>query len=105
MGNIATSFINAAGALDVYSSALEVTQNNVVNAHTAGYAKQGVTLVAQAFDLETGMPGGVQLGPTQSSRSLYAEQSVQAQQTASTYEQQKISDLSTTQNFFSLSNT
>jgi len=104
MGNLTTSFINAAGALNVYASALGVTENNVTNANTPGYAKQAVSLEARPFDLVTGLPGGVALGPTQSSRSQFAEQSVRDQQTASAYDQQKISDLSTTQNFFSVSN-
>ncbi len=105
MGNLSTSFINAAGSLGVYAGALQVTENDVTNANTPGYAKQAVALVAMPFDLVTGMPGGVSLGPTQSSRSQYAEQAVRAQQTASGYEQQKVSDLSTTQNFFSVSGT
>ena len=105
MGNLSTSFINAAGSLDVYASALQVTENNVTNANTAGYAKQAAALVAMPFDLDTGAPGGVQLGATQNSRSQYAEQAVRTQQTDSAYDQQKVADLTTTQNFFSLSNT
>src|SRR5580704_4079157 len=105
MGNLTTSLINSAGALNVYASALEVTENNVTNANTPDYAKQTATLEAQPFDLVTGLPGGVALGPTQSSRSQVAEQSVRDQQTASAFDQQKVSDLSTTQNFFSVSDT
>jgi len=105
MGNLSTSFINAAGALDVYASALQVTENNVSNASTPGYARQAAALVAMPFDLATGAPGGVQLGATQNSRSQYAEQAVRTQQTDSAYDQQKVADLGSTQNFFSLSNT
>jgi flagellar hook-associated protein 1 len=103
--SLTTSFINAAGALDVYTSALQVTENNVINANTPGYAKQAVSLEAMPFDLANGMPGGVKLGGTQSSRSQFAEQAVRTQQTAATYDQQKVSDLSTTQNFFPVSDT
>jgi flagellar hook-associated protein 1 FlgK len=102
---LTTSFINAAGALDVYTSALQVTENNVVNANTPGYAKQSVSLEAMPFDLVTGMPGGVALGPTQNSRSQYAEQGVQTQQNAISYDTQQVADLSTTQNFFPVSDT
>jgi flagellar hook-associated protein 1 FlgK len=105
MGNLTTSLVNAANALRVYGSALDVTENNVVNANTPGYARQSATLVAQPFDLATGAPGGVVLGPTESSRDQFAEQQVRVEQTASGYDQQKVSDLSTVQDYFSLSTT
>jgi len=105
MGNLATSFINAAGSLDVYAQALQVVENNVTNANTSGYATQTASLVAQPFDLVTGAPGGVNLGATQNSRSQYAEQGVRTQQTASGYYTQQVSDLTTAQNYFSLSDT
>jgi flagellar hook-associated protein 1 FlgK len=105
MGNLSTSLINSANALQVYSEALDVVQNNVTNANTPGYAAQSATLVAQPFDLVSGAPGGVDLGPTQSSRSQFAEQSVRTQQAAYSYDQQQVSDLSTAQNYFSLSST
>jgi flagellar hook-associated protein 1 FlgK len=103
--NLTTSFINAAGALTAYTQALQVTENNVVNANTPGYAKQSVSLEAMPFDLVTGMPGGVALGPSQSSRSQYAEQGVRTQQSSTGFDQQKVADISTTQNFFSTSDT
>ncbi len=105
MGNLTTSLINAGNALQVYGSALDVTENNVTNANTPGYAEQTATLVARPFDLATGAPGGVMLGPTESSRNQFVEQSVRTQQAASGYDQQKVSDLSTAQNYFSLSAT
>ena len=105
MGNLTASLVNASSALEVYEGALDVTQNNVTNANTPGYANQLVTLVAQPFDLATGASGGVTLGTTQSSRSQFAEQAVRTQQTAYSYDQQQVSDLSTAQNYFSLSTT
>ena len=105
MGSLSTSLINSANALRVYSEALDVVQNNVTNANTPGFASQSATLVAQPFDLVTGAPGGVGLGPTQSSRNQYAEQSVRTEQNAYSYDQQQVSDLSTAQNYFSLSAT
>jgi flagellar hook-associated protein 1 len=105
MGTLSTSLINSANALQVYSDALDVIQNNVTNANTPGYVEQSPTLVAQPFDLTTGAPGGVGLGPTQSSRNQYAEQNVRTEQTAYSYDQQQVSDLSTAQNYFSLSTT
>lgn len=103
MGDLATSMINAASALQVYEGALDVTQNNVTNANTPGYATQAPTLVAQPFNVLTGSPGGVELGTTQSTRDQFLEQSVRTQQTAYSYDQQQVSDLSTVQNYFSLS--
>ena len=105
MGSLAASLINASGALDAYQGALEVTENNVTNANTPGYANQLVNLVAQPFDLATGDSGGVMLGTTQNSRSQLAEQSVRTQQSAYSYDQQQVSDLSTAQDYFSLSAT
>lgn len=99
MGDLAASMINASSALQVYDGALEVTENNVTNANTPGYATQAPTLVAQSFDLQTSSPGGVELGTTQSTRDQFAEQSVRMQQTAYSYDQQQVSDLSTVQNY------
>jgi flagellar hook-associated protein 1 len=105
MGSLSTALINSANAIQAYSDALDVVQNNVTNANTPGYASQSATLVAQPFDLATGAPGGVELGPTQSSRNQLAEQSVRTEQTAYSYDQQQVSDLSAAQNYFSLSTT
>ncbi len=105
MGSLTASLINAASALYVYEGALDVTENNVSNANTPGYAKQMVSLVAQSFDLSTGAPGGVILGTDQTSRNQLAEQSVRSQQNAYSYDQQQVSDLSSAQNYFSLSTT
>jgi flagellar hook-associated protein 1 len=105
MGNISATLATAANALGVYEGALDVTQNNVTNANTPGYANQVATLVAQPFNVLTGASGGVKLGETQSTRSQFAEQSVRTQQTDYSYDQQQVQDLSTAQNYFSLSST
>lgn len=91
--------------MQAFEGALDVTENNVTNANTPGYADQVATLVAQPFDLTTGAPGGVSLGATQSTRDQYAEQSVRTQQTAYSYDQQQVTDLTTAQNYFSMSTT
>jgi flagellar hook-associated protein 1 FlgK len=105
MGNIAAALSNAANALQVFESALNVTQNNVTNANSPGYAAQVATLVAQPFDVNGDSPGGVSLGITQSTRDQFSEQAVRTQQTATSYDQQQVSDLSVAQNYFSLSTT
>ena len=43
--------------LGVYSAALDVTQNNVTNANTPGYARQIATLQALPFDIANGLLG------------------------------------------------
>jgi flagellar hook-associated protein 1 FlgK len=103
MGSLAASLSNSANALRVYEGALDVTQNNVTNANTPGYATQVATLVAQPFNLATGAPGGVNLGVTENTRDQFAEQSVRTQQAAYSYDQQQVSDLGNAQNYFSLS--
>ncbi len=105
MGNLMASLLDTANALQAYEGALSVTANNVANANTPGYAKQIATFEAQPFDISVGLPGGVQLGPTQNSRSAFAEQSVRTQQTALGADQQKVADLSSVQNYFPLSST
>jgi len=104
MGNLLTSLLNTSNALRVYSQALNVTQNNVVNASTAGYAKQTQALEAMPFDVSVGLPGGVAAGPTVSSRDGFAEQAVRDQQTALGLYQQKTDDLTPLETYFSLSN-
>ncbi len=66
-------------ALDAFEQSLEVAQNNVSNASTAGYAKQLATLNALPFQVQTGLVGGVQAGAPQSTRDEYLEQAVQYQ--------------------------
>lgn len=104
MGNLLASLLNTANALHVYEGALTIVQSNVTNAQTPGYAKQRASLEAMPLDLSVGLPGGVALGQTQSSRSGFAEQSVRDQQTALGYYQQKAADLTPIENSFPLSN-
>lgn len=66
-------------ALNAFEQSLEVAQNNVSNASTAGYAKQLATLNALPFQPGTGLLGGVQAGAPLSSRDEYLEQAVQYQ--------------------------
>jgi len=100
-----TSLLNTAQALQVYEQALNVTENNVVNANTPGYAKQSMTFEALPFDISVGLPGGVQAGQAQSSRDAYAEQSVRNEQTNSNFYQQKAADLTPLESTFGVSST
>jgi flagellar hook-associated protein 1 FlgK len=105
MGSLMTALLNTANSMKAVEQALTVTENNVVNASTPGYAKQTATFVAQPFDLTVGLPGGVAAGAVQSSRDAFAEQAVRSQQTDVNYYQQKVSDLTSVESYFSTSST
>src|ERR1044071_3651172 len=66
-------------SLNAFERSLEVAQNNVSNASTAGYAKQTATLNALPFHPGTGLLGGLDAGDPQSSRDEYLEQVVRYQ--------------------------
>ena len=102
MGNLFTSLLNSANALQVYNQALEVTQNNVTNASTPGYAKQTPQLEALPFDITVGLPGGVKSGPVVSSRDAFAEQAVRDQQSALGSSKQMATDLSAVETSFDI---
>jgi flagellar hook-associated protein 1 FlgK len=76
MGNLMASLLASANAMRTFERSLGVVQNNVTNASTPGYAKQRQTFLAEPFNMETGLPGGVRLGEVQSMRSEYAERTV-----------------------------
>ena len=105
MGNLFTSLLNTADAMRAVEQALTVTENNVVNASTPGYAAQTATFLAMPFDLTVGLPGGVRSGQVQDSRDAFAEKGVRNQQTDLGFFQQKASDLTTLQTYFDLSST
>jgi len=71
-----STMLGAASALEAFQYALNVTQNNIDNASTPGYAKQTVALQADPFDPAAGLGGGVVPGPLIDSRDLLAESDV-----------------------------
>lgn len=103
MGNLLTSLLNSGNALQAFNRALNITENNVENSQTPGYARQTATFEALPFDPAINLPGGVQAGPAQSSRSALAEQAVQQQQSALGFSQQRSTDLNSVQSLFDLS--
>lgn len=76
MGNLMASLLASANAMRTFERGMGVVENNVTNVSTPGYAKQRLTLLAQPFQIETGLPGGVTLDEAQSLRSEYAERTV-----------------------------
>ncbi len=93
MGNLLTSLFNSAGTMRVLERALSVTQNNVANASTPGYAKQVLSLSAKPFQPASGLAGGVDAGDIVSYRDGYAEQAVRQQNQSFGRYSQKAADL------------
>ncbi len=105
MGNLMTALLNSGNALQAYNQALNVTENNTLNASTPGYAAQTASFIAMPFDPSVGLPGGVMSGPVQSSRDAFAEQAVQQRSSALGASSQQATDLNNIQQLFSLSST
>ncbi len=103
MANLLATLLSSAHALDVYDKVLAVTQNNVANASTPGYAKQILPLQALPFYPDLGTAGGVRTGLLRSARDAYAEQAVRRQNTALGSQQQAVAGLSTLEAIFDIS--
>ena len=102
MSSITSTLLTAAGAMDAYSQALEVVQNNVANASTPDYAAQTQSFNALQFDPTQGYSGGVAAGEIVSSRDEYAEQAVQQQTTLLGQAQQDVNSLTAMQSQFNI---
>ena len=103
MSNLLSTLLSTAGALDAYTQVLNVTQTNVANANTPGYAKQTQTLQALPFDPSMGSTGGVRAGDVQSSRDRFAEQAVRQQTTLLGQAQQNVTSFTSLQALFDIS--
>jgi flagellar hook-associated protein 1 FlgK len=97
------SLLNTANGLSVLTQALNVTENNVMNANTPGYVKQTQEFEPLPFDPSVGLPGGVSAGPMLSSRDAFAEQTVREQQSAVNYYTPQVSALTALESSFDLS--
>ncbi len=79
MGTLFSALNSNLDALRAFQQALNISQNNVSNSATPGYARQIATFSAEPFNLKNGLTGGVILGPTQSTDSAYQDQAVRNQ--------------------------
>lgn len=79
MGSLFGALNSSLEAIRAFQNALAISQNNVSNASTPGYADQVATFEAMPFQLSGGLSGGVQSGPTRSTDNQYADQAVQTQ--------------------------
>jgi flagellar hook-associated protein 1 FlgK len=102
MSNIMAGLIESANALSAFDQVLQVTQNNVANASTPGFAKQSLQLTAEPFQLP-GLLGGVVAGTIQSSRDEFAEQAVRQQTTVLGQQQQLATSLTSLQSVMDVS--
>ncbi|MGI8991242.1 MAG: flagellar hook-associated protein FlgK [Bryobacteraceae bacterium] len=103
MSSLFASLGSSSGALAAFERVLDVTQNNVSNASTPGYAAQRAVLQAQSFDPGQGLPGGVAAVEIASTRDQYAEQSVRGQVSSLGYAQQQTTSLTGIQSNFDIS--
>src|SRR5262245_17098805 len=100
---IFSSLISTADALSAFNRVLEVTQNNVANVATPGFAKQRQVLSARPVDATYGAMGGVRTIDLTSSRDLYAEQWVRRQTVLLGKDQQSVSSLTSLESVFDIS--
>ncbi|MBV8906475.1 MAG: flagellar hook-associated protein FlgK [Acidobacteriia bacterium] len=102
MANLLALLGQTANALGAFDQVLEVTQNNVANASSPGYASQSMQLNAQGFQ-PPDLLGGVKAGEMQSSRDEYAEQTLRQQTTGLGQQQQAVTNYTSLQNIFNIS--
>src|SRR5580658_6958549 len=79
MGSLFGTLNSSLDAIEAFQTALNVSQNNVSNASTPGYAAQVANLEALPFDPSSGLTGGVEAGPPQSTQDEYVNQAVNSQ--------------------------
>jgi flagellar hook-associated protein 1 len=105
MSNLLSAFNSAATSMSSYEKAIEVVQNDTVNANTPGYVRQTVSFEALPFSLQGALAGGVRTSQLTSSRDEYSEHNVQVQQTALSLSSTIASHLSAIEPTFDLQST
>jgi flagellar hook-associated protein 1 FlgK len=96
---------STANTLQTFTKALGVSEENVANVSTPGYAEQVQSFTALPFDPSSGVIGGVAAGEIQSTRDIFAEQNVQAQNSQLGTAEQQVSSLTNLQSNFDISGT
>jgi len=104
MSNIMAGLIESANALNAFDQVLQVTQNNVANASTPGFAKQRLQLTAEPFQ-PPGLLGGVAAGTLENSRNDFAEQAVRRESTVLGQQRQLAASLTSLQSVMDVSGT
>ena len=104
MGSLFSALDSASSALEAFQRAVDVTQNNVANANSPGYATQVPIFQAESFQSSNGLSGGV-VEQTQDTRNQFADTAVQQQLSLQGLYQQLQSSLTPLQNVFDVSST
>lgn len=102
MSNLLSSLRAAADTIDVLQQSVAVSQNNVMNASSAGYVRQRVQLKARDFEPGGGLSGGVSLGVVETARDSYADQAVRMQMTEAGATAQSTRSLTSLEDVFSV---
>ena len=103
MGSLFSALNSTGQSLEAFQRAIDVTQNNVTNANSPGYADQVPQLISQDFQSNTGVSAGGVLEVTQDTRSTYADTAVQQQLSLQGMYQQLQTTLAPLQNVFDVS--
>jgi flagellar hook-associated protein 1 FlgK len=102
MVSLLSSLLTSASALNAYEQVLAVTQSNVANSSTPGYAAQTQQLYALPLDPSEGLIGGVKAGVLQDARNQYAEQNVWRQSVLLGQASQNVNTLTALQSNFDI---
>ncbi|HYO84167.1 MAG TPA: flagellar hook-associated protein FlgK [Bryobacteraceae bacterium] len=94
MANLLSSLRSTSSALSALQEGLLISQNNVTNANTRGYARQTLALSANDFDPSGGLTGGVSVAGIRSSRDSFAEYGVRRELSLQADAQQDATQLS-----------
>jgi flagellar hook-associated protein 1 FlgK len=102
MVSLISTLLTTASALNAYEQVLEVTQSNVANSSTPGYAEQTQSLYSLPLNPVAGLTGGVRAGALQDSRDQYAEQNVWRQSVQLGQANQNVNTLTALQSNFDI---
>ena len=103
MSSLFATLGSSTGALQAFERLLDVTQNNVSNASTPGYAVQRAAINPALFDPAHGLPGGVSSVEISTARDGFAEQSVRGKVSTLGYFEQQSASLTRIQSNFDIS--
>src|ERR1700749_2219137 len=103
MGNLFSALNSASQSLQAFERAIDVTQNNVTNANSPGYADQVPQFIPQDFQSNTGVNAGGVQEQTQDTRNTYADTAVQQQLSLQGMYQQLQTTLAPLQTVFDVS--
>lgn len=105
MGSLFNALNSASQSIQAFEQAMTVTENNVTNANSPGYANQVPELLSQSFQSNGASQDGGVDEVTQDTRSSYADTAVQQQLSLQGLYQQLQTTLTPLENVFDVSST